>query len=126
MHRYVRATDSTAGRVVAPATGRRAPAKGRMSPLLRTLVLSPACLVACSSDPAATTTDAPEGAPVWYPEVQTIVVQSCGGCHTERGDAPFPLDIYAFAGPLAETMLASVEDGSMPPWHADPRHGDER
>ena len=92
-----------------------------MSPLLRILALvAPVCLVACGDDPAATTTDTPSDAPVWYPDVQTIVVQRCGGCHTEGGDAPFPLDTYAFARPMADALVASIEDGSMPPWHADP------
>jgi mono/diheme cytochrome c family protein len=90
-----------------------------MSPLLRTLALSPVGLVACGDDPAATP-DVPDDAPVWYPEVQTLVVRSCGGCHTDGGDAPFALDTYEVAGKLADAMLASVEEGSMPPWHADP------
>lgn len=49
-------------------------------------LLTPLCLLACGSDPAAPG-EAPNDAPVWYPEVQTIVVQRCGGCHTDGGDA---------------------------------------
>ncbi len=85
-------------------------------------LLTPLCLLACSGETAttATTAGAPNDAPVWYPEVQTIVTQHCGGCHTADGDAPFPLDTHEFASAVAPALLAAVEDGTMPPWHADP------
>ena len=91
------------------------------------LRLLPLALFACANEPAAdtdapagSTGDAPKSGPVWYPEVQTLVVQNCGRCHSDDGDAPFSLDDYTSAKAMAAALLASVEAGTMPPWHADP------
>ena len=86
----------------------------------RKLVFTSLLLSACADDPPATGEPTPDDAPVWYPEVQTLVLRQCGGCHVDGGEAPFALDDYALARATAPAMLAAIEDGSMPPWHADP------
>lgn len=63
---------------------------------------------------------APTPPATWYPTVQTLVNEQCADCHRSGGDAPFPLDTYETASAYADYMLAAMEDGSMPPWHADP------
>jgi len=68
-------------------------------------VLSAAALCACS-----------DRAPTWHRDVQPIVARSCGGCHVERGIAPFTLatwnDVYA----RRDLVRAQVESRRMPPW----------
>lgn len=59
-----------------------------------------------------------ETGPTWHADVAPIVAQRCGACHVPGGLAPFVLDSYAAAGPMASAMLASVESGEMPPWGA--------
>lgn len=54
----------------------------------------------------------------WHQNIAPIVEKRCAGCHVDNSIAPFALDSYAAAKPLAKTMLASVESGAMPPWLA--------
>lgn len=61
-------------------------------------------------DPVARTT--------WHQDVAPIVHEYCTGCHTEGGIAPFSLETFEDAGPIAGFMLQKVEKGEMPPWHA--------
>lgn len=60
-----------------------------------------------------------ETGPTWHADVAPIVAARCGACHVAGGIAPFPLDSYASAGPMAPAMLAAVESGAMPPWSAE-------
>ncbi|MES2637956.1 MAG: hypothetical protein V4850_00675 [Myxococcota bacterium] len=67
--------------------------------------------------------------PTWHADIAPIVVEHCGSCHVAGGVAPFALDTYAVAGPMAASLAASVEAGTMPPWGArttdecEPRFG---
>jgi len=61
-------------------------------------------------DPVAKTT--------WHQDVAPIVHKRCVGCHTAGGIAPFTLETFEDAGPIAALMLAKIESGEMPPWHA--------
>lgn len=79
--------------------------------LLPSLLLS---MIACGDG-----AEAPAEA-VWYPNVQRMVNQQCADCHHVGGQGPFPLETYATASGTAQGMLAAMESGSMPPWHADP------
>lgn len=71
----------------------------------------------------------PGEAPTWHAHVAPIVAEHCGACHVPGGVAPFALDTYAAAGPMAASMVASVESGAMPPFSAattdecEPRFG---
>ncbi len=91
-----------------------------MSAHPRSLVFISMLLSACAAESNGADEPMSDDAPVWYPEVQTLVLRQCGACHTDGGDAPFALDDYALARATAPAMLAAIEDGSMPPWHADP------
>ena len=71
---------------------------------------------ACTVDGKTVLTD--NDAPTWHQDVAPIVVERCGGCHTSGGIGPFPLDSYLTAGPMAETAVAAVEAGTMPPFAA--------
>lgn len=74
-------------------------------------LLALACVDPPSPDVSATS-------PTWHQDVAPIVVERCGGCHTSGGIAPFPLDSYVAAAPMAEAAVAAVEAGTMPPFSA--------
>ncbi len=79
-------------------------------------------LAACApgGDSSAAAPDAPDGAddPTWHQDVAPIVARSCVGCHLDGGIAPFNLDSFDSAEPMAAAMAAAVEDNRMPPWGA--------
>lgn len=89
-------------------------------------------LLACGGDDGGGTTDdsaTPTDAPTWYRDVQPIVDTHCAQCHTDGNIAPFALDSYEAAAPMAASMAAAVEAGRMPPWPPDPecnRYAHER
>lgn len=58
-------------------------------------------------------------APTWHGEVAPVVAQRCASCHTAGGIGPFALDTYEEAAQWAPALLASVENGSMPPFDAE-------
>jgi hypothetical protein len=72
-------------------------------------------------------TTGPE-APTWYEDVAPLVSARCTGCHTAGGIGPFSLTEPENAKRYAPAMVAQVNAGLMPPWHAvetdacKPRH----
>jgi hypothetical protein len=60
-----------------------------------------------------------EDAPTWHADIAPIVQERCGSCHVAGGVAPFALDGYDAAAPMASSMVAAVEAGTMPPWGAE-------
>ena len=54
----------------------------------------------------------------WHQDVAPIVAARCAGCHTEGTIAPFALDSYERAAPLASAMSDAADAGRMPPWLA--------
>ncbi|MGK0358490.1 MAG: mono/diheme cytochrome c family protein [Bradymonadia bacterium] len=62
----------------------------------------------------------PPAGPTWHGEAGALITQHCVGCHQEGGAAPFALDTYAAAAPLAAAIADSVAAGRMPPWNPDP------
>ncbi len=55
--------------------------------------------------------------------VAPIFNSSCVSCHQPGEIAPMSLLSYDEARPWARTIQRAVNDGAMPPWHADPEHG---
>ena len=55
-------------------------------------------------------------APSWYRDIEPLVAEKCGGCHTDTGIAPFALTTYQDFVPLREAIYQAVEDNVMPPW----------
>ena len=47
----------------------------------------------------------------------------CIECHRTGEIGPFAMDDYDEVAGWADTMLETIDDGRMPPWHADPQHG---
>lgn len=60
----------------------------------------------------------------WCREVTRILDAHCVECHRAGEIGPFALTDYEEVLGWAETMLETIDDGRMPPWHADPACGD--
>src|SRR5687767_4996288 len=61
--------------------------------------------------------------PTFSKDVAPILYRSCATCHRPGEIAPMSLLTYADARPWAKSIRDEVGDGTMPPWHADPKHG---
>ncbi|MEL6105843.1 MAG: redoxin domain-containing protein, partial [Planctomycetota bacterium] len=60
----------------------------------------------------------------YYRDVLPVLQSHCIECHRDGEIGPFQMSDYAEVVGWAETMLETMEDGRMPPWHADPSVGD--
>jgi peroxiredoxin len=68
--------------------------------------------------------DSSEGSLVTYhADIAPILNRYCVECHREGQIGPFSLTTYADAAGWWATIGERIADGSMPPWHADPRFG---
>ncbi len=56
--------------------------------------------------------------------VVPVLQQHCIECHRSQEIGPFAMDSYGEVAGWADTMLETIENGRMPPWHADPNFGD--
>ena len=59
-------------------------------------------------------------------DVAPIFYKSCTGCHRPGEIAPMSLLTYKDARPWAKSIREKVSNRVMPPWHADPAHGEWR
>jgi hypothetical protein len=57
-------------------------------------------------------------------DVAPIIYANCASCHRPGEVAPMPLLSYKDARPWAKAIREQVLSGAMPPWHADPAHGE--
>src|SRR5450755_1881740 len=62
-------------------------------------------------------------APTFSKDVAPILYKNCTNCHRPGEIAPMSLLTYKDARPWAKSMREKVSLGEMPPWHADPAHG---
>jgi hypothetical protein len=65
-----------------------------------------------------------QGAPTFSKDVAPILYRECTSCHRPGEIAPMSLLSYAEARPYARAIATQVSRGTMPPWHADPAHGE--
>lgn len=69
--------------------------------------------------------------PTFYKDVLPILQERCQVCHREGGGnfggmiAPMAFTDYNNVRPWAKAIAKNVGSGTMPPWHADPRHAGE-
>lgn len=67
----------------------------------------------------------PEVGKVTYAQhVAPILQEKCESCHRPGQVGPFPLQSYEHAKRWSAMISETVTTNRMPPWHADPRHGD--
>jgi len=59
----------------------------------------------------------------YHRDVAPVLHRRCVVCHRSGEVAPFPLTSYQETIGWAETIREVVEEGRMPPWHANPAHG---
>ncbi len=84
-------------------------------------IVAAACVL--GSMPADAQTAA-RAVPTFSKDVAPILYGSCTGCHRPGQIAPMSLLSYAEARPWARSIGLQVSRGTMPPWHADPAHGE--
>lgn len=65
----------------------------------------------------------PVGDITYTEHISRLMQQHCVRCHRDGQVAPFVLTNYDDTSAWAETMLEVMDDGRMPPWHANPAHG---
>src|SRR5262245_48013942 len=56
-------------------------------------------------------------------DVAPILYKSCAECHRAGEIAPMSLMSYQEVRPWAKSIRERIVEGSMPPWSADPKHG---
>jgi peroxiredoxin len=78
---------------------------------------SPGCLIGRAREPKA------DAAVTYSNQIARLFQNHCTECHRSGDIAPFALDNYKKAAGWADMILEVVDDGRMPPWHADLKHG---
>jgi hypothetical protein len=64
-----------------------------------------------------------QSTPTFSKDVAPILYKNCTNCHRDGEIGPMPLVTYKDARPFARSIAQKVENGTMPPWHAeDPTH----
>lgn len=61
--------------------------------------------------------------PTFTKDVAAIVYKRCGECHRPNDIAPFELIEFEDVRGWGEMIVEVIDDGLMPPWHANPQHG---
>jgi mono/diheme cytochrome c family protein len=80
---------------------------------------------ACVALVAGVAGGAGPNAPVTFnKDVAPILFKNCSGCHRPGQIAPMSLLSYKEARPWARSIRDVVSERRMPPWLADPRHGE--
>jgi hypothetical protein len=86
-------------------------------------------LALCAAAIAVTASAAGQGAapataaPTFNKDVAPILYKNCTNCHRPGEMAPMSLLTFKDARPWAKSIATQVGKGTMPPWHADPAHG---
>ena len=75
------------------------------------------CFIGRAKKPSA------EGKVTFTKDISRILQKNCQDCHRPGQIGPMSLVGYDDVSAWAETIREVVDDGRMPPWYADPRHG---
>jgi mono/diheme cytochrome c family protein len=86
-------------------------------------VVLTAAIVWSGSSVMAEQAAAAANAPTFSKDVAPIFFANCTACHRPGDIAPMSLLTYKDARPWAKSIATKVADGTMPPWHADPKYG---
>ena len=82
-----------------------------------------AVALACLIGTAASVYAQSPTTPTFSKDVAPILYKNCTNCHRPGEIGPMPLVSFSDARPWAKAIANRVTDGTMPPWHADPAHG---
>ena len=66
----------------------------------------------------------PQASVTFSNQVARVLQAHCIECHRDGEIAPFSLTDFAEASGWADMIAETVRNGRMPPWHANPQHGD--
>ena len=86
------------------------------------LALAPFMLFAATSESSSNKTDAEQV--TWADNVAPLLYEKCASCHRPGQVAPMSLLTYKDARPWAKAIRKATSDRTMPPWFANPEHGD--
>ena len=70
------------------------------------------------------TFDSPPAVPTYTEDVGPILVANCVTCHREGGIGPWAMTNYNMVRGFAPMIREVIRTQRMPPWHADPVHGE--
>ena len=56
-------------------------------------------------------------------QISRIFQNNCVECHRDGEIGPFVLDDYEESVGWGDMIVETIDNGRMPPWHADPNHG---
>lgn len=59
-----------------------------------------------------------------YEDIAPILKENCYNCHQEGGIAPWPMNGYPMVVGWSAMIREVLNTQRMPPWHADPHHGE--
>ncbi|MEM1245099.1 MAG: cytochrome c [Acidobacteriota bacterium] len=97
--------------------------KQRHFALAFALLLVPCMAFAAGNETSANNNaDAPTA--TWSDGVATLLHQNCASCHRPGQVAPMSLLTYKEARPWAKSIRRVTSARTMPPWFANPEHGD--
>jgi hypothetical protein len=82
------------------------------------------CLSALPVSDASDTKKASKAAVTFNKDIAPIFNKACVECHRAGEIAPFGLTTFKEARPWGRSIREKVVSREMPPWHADPRHGE--
>jgi mono/diheme cytochrome c family protein len=83
-----------------------------------------ACLFTMSTGKVEATSNEANADVTYSKDVAPIFYKNCTGCHRPGEIAPMSLLTYKEARPWAKSIREKVTNREMPPWHADPNHGE--
>ncbi|QDV24338.1 redoxin domain-containing protein [Aureliella helgolandensis] len=81
-------------------------------------------LIQDSADQNSSQGTTPDQAPTFTNEVVRVLARNCIECHRQGDIGPFSMERYEDVIGWADTMLETIEDERMPPWHASPEYGE--
>jgi hypothetical protein len=79
------------------------------------------CLALMAAAPQAPATTAP--IPTYTKDVAPILFKNCTSCHRPGEIGPMSLLTYDDVRPRAKDIRDKIDEGAMPPWHADAPRG---
>src|SRR4030095_10590939 len=83
-----------------------------------------ACLFTMSTGKVEATSNEANADVTYSKDVAPIFYKNCTGCHRPAEMPPMVLLTYKEARPWAKSIREKVASREMPPWHADPNHGE--